>query len=221
METTKLEEKAYALIKAQIMNGIFYPGVRLVERDLASQLKMSRTPVRWALHQLEHEGFLDRTDKRGVCIKLPTREEALDMLDVRAAIESMAAYRAATRRSEQQATELEDVVAAMRETITHHDVLTYYRLTGVLHKTIFEAACNRELVAFATRLNAQSTRFHFRTLLVPSRLATSLAEHQEVVKHIHAQNAEQAGLCMRNHILTVKELIATHDDLAPGALQIP
>lgn len=212
-QTAKLEERAYAILKNKLLSGGYYPGHRLVERDLADQMEMSRTPVRWALRQLENEGYLERLGNRGFCVRMPNREEALNLLDVRAAIEGMAAYRAATRRTEAQAAALDEIVAAMRETTRNHDLLTYYRLTVNLHQLVFTASANQELAAFAIRINAQSSRFHFRTLLLPDRLASSVAEHEEIAGHIKTRNADKAERCMRNHVLAVKELIETRDDL--------
>lgn len=219
-QTAKLEERAYAILKDMLLGGSYYPGHRLVERDIASQLEMSRTPVRWALRQLENEGYLERLGNRGFCVRMPSLQEALNLLDVRAAIEGMAAYRAAMRRSDVQVVAMDEIIAAMHETTRNHDLLTYYRLTADLHQLVFTASANPELAAFAIRINAQSSRFHFRTLLLPGRLVNSVAEHKEVVDHIKAQDADKAERCMRGHVFAVKELIATHDDLMPDSLSL-
>lgn len=216
--SAKLEERAYALLKEKLLNGSYFPGARLVERDLADQLSMSRTPVRWALRQLENEGYLERLGNRGFCVRMPSQQEALNILDIRAAIEGMAAFLAAERRTEAQAAALREVVAAMGETTRNHDLLTYYRLTADLHQLIFAASGNPELVTFAIRINAQSARFHFRTLLLPERLASSVAEHQEIVEHILSGDCDRAERCMRNHVLAIKSLIAAHGDLMPDQL---
>ena len=220
-QTAKLEEKAYAILKDKLLSGAYYPGARLVERDLAEQLDMSRTPVRWALRQLENEGYLERLGNRGFCVRMPDREEALNILDIRAAIEGMAAFLAASRRTEQHVAAFDEIIAAMRETAENHDLLTYYRLTADLHQLIFTASANPELAAFAIRINAQSSRFHFRTLLLPERLGKSVAEHAEMAEHIKNRDADKAERCTRNHVLAVKTLIAEHDDLMPDQAKFP
>jgi DNA-binding GntR family transcriptional regulator len=213
MQTVILEERAYSAIKDSLLSYTYHPGFRLVERDLAEQLKMSRTPVRRALLQLENEGYLERLTNRGFCVRALSREEVLDLLDVRAAIESMAAFRAATRRTETHVAALEKIVAAMHEAAAGHDLLTYYRLSGDLHQNIFDAASNPELASFCTRINAQSTNCHFSTLLLPGRLEQSAAEHRTIVKHIVARDEEKAGQGMRDHVFRIKSLIASREDL--------
>ena len=217
-QDTKLEERAYALLKEKLLSGAYYPGAHLVERDIAEQLEMSRTPVRWALRQLENEGYLERLGNRGFCVRMPSREDALNILDIRAAIEGMAAFLAATRRTESQISSFDEIIVDMEETTRNHDLLTYYRLTGDLHQLVFAASANAELASFATRINAQSSRFHFRTLLLPERLIHSVAEHREIVEYIKKQEAENAERCMRNHVWAVKSLISTHDALMPDRL---
>lgn len=216
-----LEEKAYSMLKDKLLSGAYYPGTRLVERDIADQLAISRTPVRWALRQLENEGYLERLDNRGFCVRMASREEALNILDIRAAIEGMAAFLAAARRTDQHVAAFDDILAGMHETVHNHDLLTYYRLTGDLHQLIFAASANPELAAFAIRINAQSSRFHFRTLLLPKRLAHSAAEHGEIVRHIKNKNADKAERCLRGHVLSVKSLIAGHTDLMPDQPVFP
>ena len=220
-QSSKLEEKAYALLKEKLLRGAYYPGARLVERDLADQLEMSRTPIRWALRQLEHEGYLERLGARGFCVKMPTREAALNILDIRVAIEGMAAFLAATNRTDHHVALFDEIIADMHETTRHHDLLTYYRLTGDLHQLIFTASANPKLAVFAVRINAQSSRFHFRTLLLPGRLVNSVAEHTEIVRQIKNQDAENAERCMRNHVLSIKGLIAGHSNLMPDDLIFP
>jgi DNA-binding GntR family transcriptional regulator len=216
MQPVILEERAYGAIKDSLLSYKYQPGFRLVERDLAEQLKMSRTPVRRALLQLENEGYLERLTNRGFCVRVPSREEVLNLLDVRAAIESMAAYRAATHRTDAHVVALENTIAAMRETAPGHDLLAYYRLSGDLHESIFDAADNPELASFCTHINAQSSSCHFSTLLLPGRLGQSITEHETIVRHIVARHQEKAAQCMRDHVFSVKSLIASHEDMAPG-----
>jgi DNA-binding GntR family transcriptional regulator len=220
MQPVILEERAYNAIKDSLLSYKYYPGFRLVERDLAEQLKMSRTPVRQALLQLENEGYLERLANRGFCVRTLSREETLNLLDVRAAIESMAAFRAATRCTDAHVVAFENIVAAMHEAAAGHDLLAYYRLSGDLHENIFDAADNPELASFCTHINAQSTHCHFSTLLLPGRLEQSVIEHEAIVGHIVARDEEKAGQSMRDHVFRIKSLIASHEELVPGKLPL-
>src|SRR5678809_20833 len=87
-------EKAYAALKDVITRMDLYGSraeIRLDERQLASDLGVSRTPVREALAQLEREGFVRSIPRRGIYVVRKTRIEVIEMITAWAALESMAA----------------------------------------------------------------------------------------------------------------------------------
>ncbi len=205
-----LEEKAYVLIREGLLKGLYPPGYRMVERDIADRLGMSRTPVRWALRQMEAEGYLDRQDSRGFSVKMPGHAEALRILDVRTALEGMAARLAARNRTDDHLAQGVDILRRMRATLAGHDLLAYYHLTGALHELVFAASGNPELAALAIRVNALSSRFHYRTLLFAERHALSVAEHETIIHHIALADEDGAERAMREHVQTVQKLIGDH-----------
>src|SRR3981189_3593622 len=87
-------EKAYAALK-DVITRVDLDGsraeIRLDERQLASDLGVSRTPVREALAQLEREGFVRSVPRRGIYVVRKTRSEVIDLITAWAALEGMAA----------------------------------------------------------------------------------------------------------------------------------
>jgi len=75
-------QTAYDYIRKQIMLGEFMPGSLLSENELADALQMSRTPVRSAISQLEHEGLVITLKNRGILVKELSMKESLDMIDI-------------------------------------------------------------------------------------------------------------------------------------------
>src|ERR671929_1738044 len=93
-DTSTFADRAYTALKDTIVSLNVYeqPGeVRLDERQLASDLGISRTPVREAMAQLEREGFVRSVPRRGIYIVRKTRHEVIEMITAWAALESMAA----------------------------------------------------------------------------------------------------------------------------------
>lgn len=82
MASNSLNHKAYEYIRTQIMLGQMLPGQLLSENELADALNMSRTPVRGAIAQLEHEGIVVSLKNRGILIKEVSMKEMLDMSEV-------------------------------------------------------------------------------------------------------------------------------------------
>ena len=68
-------ERAYEYLKEKLLSGGFKPGERLTEEYLASELGVSRTPVREALHRLEQEGLIQPLETRGFRVASDSQEE--------------------------------------------------------------------------------------------------------------------------------------------------
>lgn len=82
MATSVLIQTAYDYIRNQIKLGEFMPGTLLSENELAEKLKMSRTPIRTAISQLEHEGLLVTLKNRGLLVKELSMKEIMDILEI-------------------------------------------------------------------------------------------------------------------------------------------
>src|SRR5689334_16250036 len=93
-DTSTFADRAYAALKSVILSLDIYekPGdVRLDERQLSSDLGISRTPVREAMAQLEREGFVRSVPRRGIYVVRKTKQEVIELITAWAALESMAA----------------------------------------------------------------------------------------------------------------------------------
>src|ERR1700741_5608988 len=99
-----LREQAYAALKQAIMDADIYAHrheIRLDERQLSQALGVSRTPIREALSLLEQEGFLRTVPRRGVFIVRKTKKQIVEMIEMWAALESMAARLATANASDE------------------------------------------------------------------------------------------------------------------------
>lgn len=94
---TPLRDQIREHVRTRITRGEFAPGSKLVERELAAELGVSRIPVREALRMLETEGLVQVVPRRGVIVKELTRTDLEELFDVREALESMTARRATER----------------------------------------------------------------------------------------------------------------------------
>ena len=209
------EEQAYLLIKQGLFDGIYPPGSRLVERQVAEKFSLSRTPILAALRQLEHEGFLERQEGRGYSVRILGIRDAIELLDVREAIEGMAARLAAQNGTEGQRKRLMGVIERMEQDENDGTCFNYYKLCGELHQMIFEMGGNRVLADMAVRINAQSAAFHYKTLLLSERVRSSISEHKEIAEAIVNGDADAAEFKLREHVRMVKRLVSRFVEQAP------
>ena len=115
MEVTTLQEKAYGLIREAIASGEFKPGERLVEVRLAEKLHITRGLIREALCRLESDGMVARCAGVGVFVVDFDPESFMELCEVRIALESVAARRAAQRCSGVGAAQLTQQLEKLRE----------------------------------------------------------------------------------------------------------
>jgi len=87
----------YEQIYRRIIEGVYKPGERLIEQRIAEELAVSRTPVREALVRLEGAGLVVNARHKGAMVRALSREDIVDMYELRAVLESLAAKRAALR----------------------------------------------------------------------------------------------------------------------------
>jgi DNA-binding GntR family transcriptional regulator len=212
------EPDAYAALHAAIVSGELSPGERLIEEELAEKLGYSRGAVRGAILRLGHEGLVVRERNRGARVRRFTLDEAIEVLEARAALESLAAGYAALRRTEDDARELEALVAEMER--CHEDglLLAMSERNGMLHRRILEISGHHVAQDVVARLHSQVVRFQYRTILVPGRPGRSLGEHDRIVAAIVAGDRAAAEERMREHLTSVAATLVETAAGEPAAI---
>ncbi|WP_211233220.1 GntR family transcriptional regulator [Solirubrobacter soli] len=207
------ETSAYEALHARIVAGELSPGERLVEEELAEQLGESRGAIRTALLRLEHDRLVIRERNRGARVRRISAEEAVEILEARAALESLAAGYAAERRTDADVKELRKITAEMGKLLAAGELLAISERNARLHRRILEISQHTVAQEICARLNPQMVRFQFRTVLAPGRPSKSLTEHGAIVEAIAAGDRKAAEAAMRRHLShvakTLLEMVAS------------
>jgi DNA-binding GntR family transcriptional regulator len=190
-------------IRAAIADGEFVPNQRLVEADLSERFGASRTSVRTALLQLAGEGLVERVQNRGARVRAVSLAEAVEITEVRMALEGLCAAKAAERLTDADAGRLREIGEAMRTAVASGDLLGYSELNRRLHGLVLELAGQSTAGAILERLRGQSVRHQFQLAMHPGRPAISLPQHLEIIEAICAGDAPAAEAAMRRHIRSV------------------
>src|SRR3954471_16667990 len=138
IETTELDRGARVVeaIRDAIVNGDFAPRQRLVEADLSEQFGASRAAVRTALVQLTSEGLVERVQNRGARVRAVSLAEAIEITEVRMAVEGLCAAKAAQRLTDDDRERLRGIGTAMQQAVASGDLLGYSELNKQLHALI-------------------------------------------------------------------------------------
>jgi DNA-binding GntR family transcriptional regulator len=190
----------YHQLREAIVNGQLHPNERLVEAAVAERIGAGRSAVRAALVRLDQEGLVTLERNRGARVRHVSDREALEIEEVRAALEGLLARRAATRVTAEDLKDLRDVIGEMRERVEAGDSAGYSELNARFHQRIWAAADHPTAMRIVWGLKSQAIRFQYQTALRPGRAQRSLREHEEIFAALIAHDEDAAETAMRNHL---------------------
>jgi DNA-binding GntR family transcriptional regulator len=204
---TSSDEQIYLQLRNAIVREDYHPNERLIETDIAQTLGVGRAAVRSALARLETEGLVERERYRGARVRLISEAEAVEILEVRASLESLAARYAAQQVTPAESDQLFGVIADMERCIAAGDLLGTSELNSQLHATILRISRHRTAIRLLDMLKPQQVRYQYRTILVPGRPEHSLREHRAIVETVTSHDTDRAEQAMRRHLNQVAETL--------------
>ncbi|OZB78626.1 MAG: GntR family transcriptional regulator [Microbacterium sp. 14-71-5] len=200
-----------AQLRDAILNAEFAPHQRLVEADLSAQYGASRASVRTTLLTLASEGLIERLPNRGARVRAISIDEAIEIVEVRVALESLCARKAAEKLTEDGAEELRALRDALETAVSAGDLLAYARLHQDLDRLLRALSGHATATLLLERLQAQSARHQFRLGFLPGRAATSAPEHTAIIDAVLARDPDAAESATRAHLAGVIALLRTMD----------
>jgi DNA-binding GntR family transcriptional regulator len=185
-------------IKSGIRQARYVPGQRLVEPDMMRDFDVSRGTVREARRRLAAEGFVQIELYRGASIRKMSRDEFVELNEIRALLEGYAASLAAQRMSK---AEREKLVELEQQWDRGAQNLAYAQYNEQFHALIVEASRHKQLPNFVQQAQLSIFRLQFQSILqTPVATRRSRLEHRRVVKAILKGDAGAAESAMRQHI---------------------
>ncbi len=198
-QTTRPNKDAYTLILEAIDVGVYKPGDRLVESDLAEKFGMSRTPIREALQRLETQSLLAR-DGRSLIVSSLDHNQMAELYVVRGELEGLAARLAAHHATNEEVRVLQDMVEADKARVDDPSAMA--RSNRRFHKQIHLASHNRYLVQQLDLVHRSMALMATTSIAVEGRGEDTLVEHQAIVDAITARDGDAADAALRAHIST-------------------
>lgn len=199
------DRHCYRELRRALLEGRLVPGQRLVESELVRMFGVGRAAVRTALARLEQEGVVGRSPNRGAQVRLLTEEEAVEILEARAALECLAVRHAAMRDRSEHVQPLREFLRQMEECARTGDLLGYSERNGRFHHELAQRSGHATAVRLLESLRTQMVRYQYRTVLAPGRVRRSLEEHRTIVAAVAARDPDAAEAAMRAHLEAVLE----------------
>lgn len=192
-------------LESLIMSGELKAGDRINENALAERFDVSRGPIREACRALAQDGLLIAIRNRGMFVRELDLRDALEVYDIRAALDDMAGRSAAERITEDQVTELEGLLDQMDVAAERQDISTYYPLNLTFHNRILEFARNQRLAGIYRSLVKSLHLFRRRGLGQDGSMRISNEEHRQVLDALRRRDPIRAGGAMKTHVLAAKQ----------------
>jgi phosphonate utilization transcriptional regulator len=205
LQSASLSSAAQQEIERMILAGELLPGTKLTEAWLSERLGVSRGPIREAFRMLEEAGLVRQEKNRGVFVRDIPVDEAVEIFDLRAAMDELVGRRLAEHISAEQMRHLKAVLEQMERAVREGDADEYHLLNLQFHDRLVEFAGNRKMAAIYRKLVKELALFRRRNLADGEALPHSVAEHRQILKAIGSGDAEMAGRVMFEHVMESKE----------------
>jgi DNA-binding GntR family transcriptional regulator len=208
-----LRQEVLDALRHAILTKEMAPGTRLLEAEVASQMGVSRAPVREAVRQLEQEGLVELVPHRGaVVLGLPDAE--IDTIyEMRATIEARAMAAVAASLTPEQDAQILDLVEQMRDPLTRNDINAVSELDWQIHGLILELS---QLTLLRRIWTSLYSLVQLRSYQAPGRPGpaadyfkrTAIESHMALLEALRTGDAEQASRAGRDHVLEVPRILA-------------
>jgi len=214
-DTSTFADRAYTALKGTIVSLNVYeqPGeVRLDERQLASDLGISRTPVREAMAQLEREGFVRSVPRRGIYVVRKSKQEVIEMITAWAALESMAARLITINATTDEIASLRRMFATFENGEARAHLDEYSEVNIEFHQSIIRMSKNRVLIDLAENLFTHMRMIRRKTIGEQDRVDRSIRDHMNIIEALEARATERAEDLVRDHALGLADHVAKYAD---------
>ena len=219
--TSRRSEQMGEQIEERIVTGVYPPGMRLDETELANSFGVSRTPIREALIQLSSAGLVEIRPRRGAIVAEIAQNRLYEMFEVMAELEAMCGRLAARRITPPEQQALMAAHQACEAAQKANDPDSYYHLNEQFHQLLYAASHNGFLEEQANALGKRLRPYRRLQLRVRDRMNSSFAEHAGIVEAILAQDGDLAATRITAHVVVqgqrFADLVATLPLLASAS----
>lgn len=215
----QLERRVYEQLRDEILSGTLTTGSQLVEARIATDLGVSKTPVREALIRLQRDGLVEIEPYRGARVIEPAETDIREILELRILLECHIARDLANRRPPDVLDRLERTIGECRQALQTGDEASMRSALTAFSDLMAEAGGNRRLGKALDELRSVLLLIANTSLRRPGREARSLAEHERILAAIRAGDAEEAAKATEAHIRSIEEDSVGSDDGALAAAE--
>ena len=202
-----LGSKIFILLRDRILNESYKCGDKLNELTLAKELKISRTPIREALKQLELEGLVESIPNKGVYVKGFSPRDIDDMFEIRLSLEGLAVSFAIDRMDEVHLAKIKEVFELLEFYTTKGDFDKVNDFNILFHESIYQATQSTYFEQILKDIHYYVSVTSRHSIARPERLESSLVEHRAILEAIVDGDKDEATERIQRHIHKTQMLV--------------
>src|ERR1700730_17490507 len=211
LNATSLRDQAYTLIKSAISDTDIYnptQELRLDERQVIMALRVSRPPIRGALALLEQEGFVRTIPRRGIYILRKSKRQIIEMIQMWAALESMAARLATLTAPDAEIAKLRHLFDEFQNSPPNEHLDEYSDANIAFHTAVIALGGSQTIIDATRNLLIHVRAIRRATITQSDRAARSIIDHLKIIEALERRDTELAEQLARQHTLD----LAAHAD---------
>lgn len=199
-EESCLLKQVYHILRQAVIVGKLQPGEKLVERSLAKQLGVSRTPIRESIRKLELEGLVKHIPNRGVFVTRISSKDVWDIYNIRSVLEGLVARMATKNAKTDELKNIERIVKSMESAVPKRNMDILSKLHIKYNKSLYSMANNPRLYHMCCNLMDYVVGFTRIGYAVPGRIYEATKEHRLLFETIKQCDSHKAEEIARKHV---------------------
>ena len=196
----KVSDQIRMRIESAIASGELLPGDAIDDVALAHHYKVSRTPVREALLQLQAQGILTSTPRGGSMVAQMNLQQLLSLWELLAELEGIAVRLACERMTNDDLKALMKVHRSSKKIADKEDMDGWQEANLKFHEIIYEGARNPFLRQEVLRIRSRTGIYRRHAFGALGRIKSSYDQHEKIVNAVEKRDADAASLCMADHM---------------------
>ena len=202
-----LKDKAYQVIKLEIIGGNLKPGLFLTEEKLSESMHISRGTIREALNRLEKEGFVTIIPRRGTMVSNITAQEVKDISKIRELLEPVAAKESLSRISRSKLKEIKkDFTNLISKPENKENKSIFFLLDKDFHKLLNEECRNKKLIDILDNFE-DHTNWFINLFIKNYSFKESIKDHLYIIEAIEKNEEDLVATTLIRHLERVKNSI--------------
>lgn len=207
------KEKVYRQLKLEIISHRLKAGQPITEEEIVKKYSISRTPVREIFRRLENEGLVKNIAYKGTYVADLLKEDIEEILDIRYALEGLAAKFAANNVTDKDIEEFVKIEHLLLKAMQDEDSVLSFEADTKLHELILTIAGNHRIHTIINNLLAQIHRIRFISGHMPGRINTTVQEHLNIIAAIKERDSDKAEAMMHTHIENTRKLFSQSSEM--------